>query len=209
MYSQRWPMSPLQQSLPPWLKRLVTPLLITNLKPRISANTTFTTSKLKFAPEDCFLLKFFWFTPNDLTNKLRILLSVKDHAKFVFSWPTWAVYGFAIATKGSKPYGRERIYYHGSHILRNVVGGLQKTINFILNFFPSLPKENMKRKLGEWARDTSLDLLSICLSRSFVLLRFEFYLRWQKSHVYTVCICSGPAGFPPLPYGDQSLLFGT
>jgi len=64
-----------------------------------------------------------------LTNKLRILLSVKDfanNAKFVFSWPEWAVYGFAIATKGSPPYGREPIYYHGQHILRNVAGGLQK-----------------------------------------------------------------------------------
>ena len=98
--------------------------LITNLKPRISGNTTFTSKK----KEDCFLLKnkFFWFTPNDFTNKLRTLLSVKDfanHAKFVFSWPEWAVYRFAIPTKGSKPYGRESIYYHGPHILRNVVGG--------------------------------------------------------------------------------------
>jgi len=24
-----------------------------------------------------------------------------------------------------------------------------------------------------------------------------------------VCICPQPAGFPPLPYGDQSLLLGT
>jgi len=24
-------------------------------------------------------------------------------AKFVFSWPAWGVYGFAIATKGSRP----------------------------------------------------------------------------------------------------------
>jgi len=84
--------------------------LITNIKPRISANTTFTIKKLKFSPEDCFLLKFVWFTLNDLTNKLRILLSVRDfanHDKCVFSWPAWAVYGFAIPTKGSKPYGRE------------------------------------------------------------------------------------------------------
>jgi len=62
--------------------------LIINLKPRISANTTFTTKKnLKFAREDCFMLRFFWVKPNDYTNKLRILLSVKDfanHAKFVF-----------------------------------------------------------------------------------------------------------------------------
>ena len=33
------------------------------------------------------MLKFMWFTRNDLANKLRILLSVADfanHAKFVF-----------------------------------------------------------------------------------------------------------------------------
>jgi len=28
-------------------------------------------------------------------------------------------------------------------------------------------------------------------------------------HVYTVCNYSRPAGFPPLPYGHQSLLLGT
>ena len=86
-------------------------------------------------------------------------------------------------------------------------------IKFILNFFPCLPKEYMERKLGEWARDTSLDLLSMRLSRSFVLMRFEFYHGWQKfwytGRVYAVCICSRPAGFPPLPCGDQSLLLGT
>ena len=68
-----------------------------------------------------------------------------------------------------------------------------KIINLSYNFFPCLPKEKMERKPGEWARDTSLDFLSICLTRSFVLTRFEFYLGWQKfwykGHVYTVCIC--------------------
>jgi len=44
--------------------------LITNLKPRISANTTFTTKKLKYAPEDFFLLKFAFFLSFE-----RVLLS--------------------------------------------------------------------------------------------------------------------------------------
>jgi len=133
--------------------------LITTLKPRISANTTFTTKKLKCAPEDCFLLKFIWFTHYDLTNKRRLLLLVKDfanHANFVCSWPAWSIYGFAIATKGSKPSCRESIYYHRPHILWNVVG-VAKMINFVLNFFPCLPNDNMERKLEEWSRDTSLD----------------------------------------------------
>ena len=99
-----------------------------------------------------------------------------------------------------------------SHILRNVVG-VAKIMNFILNFFPCLSKEYRDRKLGEWPRDTSLDLLSMCLYQIYVLMRFEFYLGWQKSwytgHVHTVCICSQAAGFPPLTYGDQSLLLGT
>jgi len=41
---------------------------------------------------------------SDLTDKVHFLLSVADfanHAKFVFSWLVWDVYGFAIATKGS------------------------------------------------------------------------------------------------------------
>ena len=41
----------------------------------------------------------------DLPNKLRIVLLVADftnHDKFVVSWPAWAVYGFALATKGSR-----------------------------------------------------------------------------------------------------------
>jgi len=41
----------------------------------------------------------------DLYNKLRLLLLVADfsnHVKFVFSWPAWPVYGFALATKGSR-----------------------------------------------------------------------------------------------------------
>ena len=181
--------------------------LITNLKPRISANTTFTTKKLKFAPEYCFLLKFVWFTPNDLTNKQRILLLVKDfanHVKFVFSWPAWAVYGFAIATKGPKPYGREPIYYHEPHIIAKCCWRVAKIINFILNFFRCLPEENMERKLGEWTRDTSLDLLSICLSRSSVLMGHAC-LHGPCSHG----LCFQAAGFPPLPCGDQSLLLGT
>jgi len=174
--------------------------LITNLKPRISANTTFTTERLKFAPEDCFLPKFVWFTPNDLTNKQRILLLVKDfanHAKFVFSWPAWAVYGFE----------NDQTAWQGTYLLSRATYIVKccwraaKMINFILNFFPCLPNENKERKLGEWARDTSLDLLSICVSRSFVLMRFEFYLGWQKfwytGHVHTVCICFQAAGFHP------------
>jgi len=121
--------------------------LITNIKPQISVNTTFTIKKLKFAPEDCCLLKFVWFRPNDLTNKLSILLSVKDfanHAKFVFSSPAWAVYGFAIPTKGSKPYGSESIYYHEPYVLQNVVG-VTKIINFILNLFPFPPKAGVPK----------------------------------------------------------------
>jgi len=50
-----------------------------------------------------FLIKFMWFTLNNFANKLCILLSVADfakHAKFVFSWTVWVVYGFALATKG-------------------------------------------------------------------------------------------------------------
>jgi len=45
------------------------------------------------------------FGDSDLTNNVRFLLSVADfanHDKFVFSWPPWTVYGFAIATKESK-----------------------------------------------------------------------------------------------------------
>jgi len=41
---------------------------ITNSKPRISPNTTVTSKKLKFASEYGFLLKFMWFTRNDLAN---------------------------------------------------------------------------------------------------------------------------------------------
>ena len=98
--------------------------IITNVKPRISANTTFTIKKTTVCTRRLFSAQI-RLIYTDLTNKLRILLSVKDfanYAKFVFSWPTWGVFGFAISTKGSKPYGRESMYYHGPHILRNVVG---------------------------------------------------------------------------------------
>jgi len=62
------------------------------------------------------------------------------------------------------------------HIYREMLLVGRKNIYFILNLFPSLPKENMERKL-ERARDTYFDLLSICLSRSFDLMRFDFCLR--------------------------------
>jgi len=57
-----------------------------------------------------FLLKCMWCKRIELTNKLQILLSVSDfdiHAKFVFSWPAWAVCGFAFATKGSKSHDHQ------------------------------------------------------------------------------------------------------
>jgi len=40
-------------------------------------------------------------------TKLSIFLWVADfisQAKLVFSWPAWVVYGFAVATKSSKPH---------------------------------------------------------------------------------------------------------
>jgi len=81
---------------------------ITNLKPPTFANTTVTGKKVKIAPEDYFFAQFVWCKRIYLTTtKLSIFLSVADfanHAKFVFSWPAWVVYGFAIATKGSKPH---------------------------------------------------------------------------------------------------------
>ena len=111
--------------------------IITNVQPRISANTTFTIKKTTVCTRRLFSAQICLIS-TDLTNKLRILLSVSDfanYAKFVFSWPAWVVYGFAISTKGSKPYGRKSICYHGPHILRNVVG-VAKIIKFILKFFP-------------------------------------------------------------------------
>jgi len=45
------------------------------------------------------------FGDADLANKLRNLLLVADfayHAKFVFSWPARAVYGFTLATERSR-----------------------------------------------------------------------------------------------------------
>jgi len=109
--------------------------IITNLKPRISANTTFAINKPTVCTRRLFSAQICLMS-TDLTNKLRILLLVKDfanYANFVFSWPAWAVYRIAISTKVSKPYGRESIYYHGPHILRNVVG-VAKIIKFIWNF---------------------------------------------------------------------------
>jgi len=104
--------------------------LRTNLKPRISSNAAFTTKKTRICTRRLFFCSnLSELHRNDLTDKQRILLSVKDfanHAKFVFSWPAWDVCGFEIATKGSQPYGREPIHYHGPHILRNVAGGSQK-----------------------------------------------------------------------------------
>ena len=50
----------------------------------------------------------------DLAKKLRILLSGADvahHTIFVFSWPTWCVYGFALATKGSRQNGIATRHY--------------------------------------------------------------------------------------------------
>jgi len=76
---------------------------ITNLKPWISANTTGTSENIKICI--IFLLKYIWFTRNDLANKLRILLSAAgfaNHAQFVFSWPAWPIYGPALATKVSR-----------------------------------------------------------------------------------------------------------
>ena len=85
---------------------------ITNLKPRPFANTTVTSNKVKdFTRKLLFLLKFIWYKRNDVTtNKLSNFLSVADvanQAKFVFSWPAWVVYGFAIATKGSKSHSHQ------------------------------------------------------------------------------------------------------
>jgi len=43
----------------------------------------------------------------DLANKLRILLLVKDfanHAKFLFSWPAWAVYSLHLQQKDQDNY---------------------------------------------------------------------------------------------------------
>ena len=80
---------------------------IANLKPRTFANTTVTGKKVSFHQNIAFLLKFIWCKRNDrTTNKLSIFLSVADFANnaiIVFTWPAWVVYGFAIATKGSKP----------------------------------------------------------------------------------------------------------
>jgi len=74
---------------------------ITNLKPRTFANTTVTSKKSwSFHQKIALLLKFIWCKRNDLTTtKLSIFLSVADftnHAKFVFSWPTWVVYGLQL-----------------------------------------------------------------------------------------------------------------
>ena len=84
------------------------------LKPRTFANPTVTSKKVKISSEDCFFAQIYMMLAersNDLTiTKLSIFLSVADfanHAKFVFSWPGWVVYGFPIATKGSKPHSHQ------------------------------------------------------------------------------------------------------
>jgi len=49
---------------------------------------------------------------SDLNYKESYLLSVADfanYAKVVFAWPVWAVYGFAIATKGSKAHSHQSL----------------------------------------------------------------------------------------------------
>jgi len=82
--------------------------LITNSNHEPSPTPQSPVKKLKIHQKIAFLLKFIWCKRNDLTTtKLSIFLSVADfanHAKFVFSWPAWIVYGFAIATKGSNPH---------------------------------------------------------------------------------------------------------
>ena len=86
---------------------------ITKLKPRAFANTTVTCKKVSFHEKITFLLKFIRCRRNDLTiNKLSIFLSVADfanHAIFIFSWPAWVVYRFAIAAKGSKPHSHQSL----------------------------------------------------------------------------------------------------
>jgi len=66
---------------------------------------------LKISPEDCFFAQIYMTQAEwSKTTKLRIFLSVADfasHAKFVVSWPAWVAYGFAIATKGSKPHSHQ------------------------------------------------------------------------------------------------------
>jgi len=43
------------------------------------------------------------------TLATRLVADVANHAKFVFSWSAWVVYGFAIATKGSKPHSHQQL----------------------------------------------------------------------------------------------------
>ena len=69
--------------------------------------------KLKYSPEDCFSAQIIWCKRNDLTtDKLSISLSAEDfanYAKFVFSWPAGVIYGFAVATKGSKSHSHQSL----------------------------------------------------------------------------------------------------
>jgi len=86
---------------------------ITNLKPRTYANTTATSKKVKAFTRRLRFCSNLWCKRNDLTTtKQSIFRSVADfanHAKFVFLWPAWVVYGFAVATQGSKPHSHQSL----------------------------------------------------------------------------------------------------
>jgi len=77
-----------------------------------------------------------------LTNKVRFLLSITDFAnytKFFFSWPAWAVYGFAIATKESKPHSHQSLLQPGGSERCSLPQNFELQLNRLLAFSCLVP----------------------------------------------------------------------
>ena len=68
--------------------------------------------KLKIPPDDCFFAQIYTiqaeWSNNQYAKHFLSFADVANHAKFVFSWSAWVVYGFAIATKGSEPHSHQQ-----------------------------------------------------------------------------------------------------
>ena len=123
-----------------------------NLKPRISANTTFATENLKFAPEDCFSAQICLIYTEGFNYafccRVKVSLIMPILFFFVASVSCLRVGNCKKKIKtiwqGQGTYLLSRATYIAKCCWR-----VAKIINFILNFSHCLPMENMESKLGE------------------------------------------------------------